>query len=144
MLDLDLSALPPALRVGTSSFSSKDWRGVFYPERLQPRDYLGHYAGVFPTVEIDATWHALPAPSTVRGWAERTPADFVISLKVPKTITHERYLEDCAAEWTRFLRLLEPLGEKRGPLLFQFPYVAKGKDAREYESGEDFRRRLIH
>ena len=45
----------------------------------------------------------------MRGWAERTPADFVISLKVPKTVTHERYLEDCAAEWTRFLRLLEPL-----------------------------------
>jgi uncharacterized protein YecE (DUF72 family) len=142
MLELDLTALPPALRVGTSSFSSQDWRGVFYPESMTPRDFLGFYAGIFPSVEIDATWYALPVRATVQGWADKTPADFMFSLKVPKSITHERYLEDCAAEWTRFLRVLEPLGARRGPLLFQFPYVAKGKDPHEYETGEDFRRRL--
>jgi uncharacterized protein YecE (DUF72 family) len=61
---------------------------------------------------------------------------------VPKEITHDRYLEGCDAPWSQFLRALEPLGDKQGPLLFQFPYVAKRKDPEEYATGDDFRRRL--
>jgi uncharacterized protein YecE (DUF72 family) len=70
------------------------------------------------------------------------PEDFIFSLKVPKTITHEYYLENCRQDWLQFLNLLEPLGQRRGPLLFQFPYFAKGRDADEYATGDDFRRRL--
>ncbi len=142
MLKLDLTDLPPHLRLGTSSFSSTDWRGTFYPEGAPPADFLSHYAETFSTVEVDATWHHLPSRRTVESWARKVPEGFVFSLKVPKTITHERYLQDCREEWKRFLDVLEPLGERRGPLLFQFPYVAKGKDADEYETGDDFRRRL--
>jgi len=142
MLDLDLSRLPPRLHVGTSSFSWTDWKGVFYPADAAPGDFLGHYATVFKTVEIDATWHAMPSRRTVESWARRVPERFTFSLKVPKEITHDRYLEDCGAPWSQFLRALEPLGDKRGPLLFQFPYVAKKKDPEEYATGTDFRRRL--
>lgn len=142
MFKLDLTPLPSTLRVGTSSFSTTDWRGVFYPPSMKPGDFLAHYATIFDTVEIDATWHALPARRTVEGWAQKVPDGFVFSLKVPKKITHEAYLKDCRDEWLTFLKLLEPLGEKRGPLLFQFPYVAKGKDAAEYDSGADFQHRL--
>jgi uncharacterized protein YecE (DUF72 family) len=142
VLTLDLSALPERLHLGTSSFSWDDWRGNFYPEGLEPADYLGFYATVFPTVEIDATWYHAPSRRTVESWARKVPERFVFSLKVPREITHERYLEGCRDEWNAFLNVLEPLGEKRGPLLFQFPYVAKGKDADEYATGDDFRRRL--
>lgn len=134
--------LPERLKLGTSSFSSPDWVGPFYPPGTRPAEFLTHYAGVFPTVEIDATWYAPPSAATVEAWARRTPPGFLFSLKVPKAITHDAYLENCRAEWTRFLERIEPLGEKRGPLLFQFPYVAKGRDPHEYETGDDFRRRL--
>ena len=142
MLDLDLTRLPPRLHVGTSSFSWADWKGVFYPADAEPGEFLGHYAKVFRTVEIDATWHAMPSRRTVESWARRVPEGFTFSLKVPKEITHDRYLEDCSTPWSQFLRALEPLGDKQGPLLFQFPYVAKKKDPEEYASGDDFRRRL--
>jgi uncharacterized protein YecE (DUF72 family) len=142
VLRLDLESLPSRLQVGTSSFSAKDWLGVFYPEHLGPDEFLGHYAQTFRTVEIDATWYAMPSPRTVAGWARKVPGDFVFSFKVPRSITHEHYLEDCRNEWHRFLQLLDPLGGRRGPLLFQFPYVAKGKDPDEYATGLDFRRRL--
>ncbi len=141
-MDLDLSALPPGLRVGTSSFSSSDWRGSFYPAGMEPGEFLAHYARTFPTVEIDATWYAMPSKRTVEGWAQKVPQDFIFSLKVPKKITHELALENCSAEMNAFLRRLEPLGEKRGPLLLQFPYVAKGKDPHEYETGASFLDRL--
>lgn len=142
MLTLDLAPLPPHLRVGTSSFSSSDWCGVFYPEHAPPHEYLVHYARQFRTVEIDATWHVLPSARTVQAWADKVPDGFIFSLKVPKTITHEAYLEDCADDWRGFLRALEPLAAKQGPVLFQFQYVAKGRDPEEYRTGADFRRRL--
>jgi len=56
MLTLDLSALPSELLLGTSSFGTDDWRGVFYPADLEPQDYLRFYATQLRTVEIDSTW----------------------------------------------------------------------------------------
>ncbi|MFN0149697.1 MAG: DUF72 domain-containing protein [bacterium] len=142
MLEIDSSRAPANLLLGTSSFSSADWRGAFYPEGTKPADFLTHYAAQLRTVEIDATWHAMPARRTFEEWARKTPNAFVFALKVPKTITHEKYLEGCEDEWARFLDASDALGAKRGPLIFQFPYVAKGKDAEEYATGRDFVRRL--
>ncbi len=142
MLDLDLSLLPPGLRLGTSSFSTEDWTGLLYPEGSAPRDWLVHYARRLDTVEIDATFYAVPSRATVAGWADKTPDGFLFSLKTPRAITHERGLVGCEEEWRAFLAALAPLGRKRGPLLLQFPYVAKRADAREYETGDDFRARL--
>jgi uncharacterized protein YecE (DUF72 family) len=142
MTAIDLQGLPPGLRLGTSSFSSPDWCGTFYPEELRPEGFLTHYAGKLSTVEIDATWHSMPARRTFEAWAERVPEGFVFSLKTPKSITHSRYLQDCGEEWARFLGLTEILGSKRGPILLQFPYVSRGQDPEEYRSGREFLRRL--
>jgi uncharacterized protein YecE (DUF72 family) len=142
MTAFDFSGIPPGLRLGTSSFSSPDWRGGFYPPHLPSSDFLGYYATRLSTVEIDATWHAMPSRRVVEAWAEKVPEGFTFAAKVPKVITHERYLEDCAAEWAHFLELMDLLGAKKGPVLLQFPYVAKSRDAEEYRTGRDFRRRL--
>jgi uncharacterized protein YecE (DUF72 family) len=142
MLTLDLSPLPDRLRVGTSSFSTADWNGVFYPPAAKPGEYLIHYATQLPTVEIDATFYAIPSPRTVAGWRAKTPDGFVIAAKVPRVITHDQYLVDCDAEWRQYLETMEGLGDRLGPLLFQFPYFAKRRDAHEYATGDDFRRRL--
>ncbi|MBK8229780.1 MAG: DUF72 domain-containing protein [Candidatus Eisenbacteria bacterium] len=142
MIRFDLEDVPPGLRLGTSSFSSADWHGGFYPEGLPPAEFLLHYSSQLPTVEIDATWHMMPSVRMVKAWAEKTPESFVFALKVPKVITHELYLEDCTDEWNQFVRALEPLGTKLGPVLLQFQYVAKGKDPEEYRTGARFRERL--
>jgi uncharacterized protein YecE (DUF72 family) len=77
-------------------------------------------------VEIDATFYRIPSASTVTGWRDRTPEGFVFTAKVPKVVTHIKRLQDCEREMTRFLAVMEPLGEKLGPLLLQFPYVNRG------------------
>ena len=51
------SKLPKELLLGTSSFSSKDWYGVFYPPKLPAEDMLKFYATRYRTVEIDATFY---------------------------------------------------------------------------------------
>jgi uncharacterized protein YecE (DUF72 family) len=142
MINLDVSVLPSGLRIGTSSFSSTDWLGGFYPLHLSPGQFLSYYAQILSTVEIDATWYAMPSQKTIASWGRRVSDGFVFSFKVPKVITHEHYLENCETEWRQFLNLLEPLERKRGPLLFQFPYIPKRKDPEEYRTGKDFRRRL--
>jgi uncharacterized protein YecE (DUF72 family) len=100
------------------------------------------YAQQLPTVEIDATWHHMPGRNMVEAWKARTPAGFVFSAKVPKTISHDKYLVDCNGDLAEFLSVMSLLGDKLGPLILQFPYVAKAKDPREYLTGEDFLLRL--
>jgi uncharacterized protein YecE (DUF72 family) len=140
--EADLSGLPGNLLVGTSSWSSSDWQGVFYGKGTRPGDYIAEYAKRFRTVEIDSSFYHAPGAKTVEGWAEKTPPEFIFSAKVPQVITHEKALVGCEEETRRFLEVMSLLGPRLGPLVFQFPYVAKGKDAGEYRTGADFRRRL--
>lgn len=132
----------PSLRIGTSSWSSDDWRGTFYPDGAEPASYLGHYATEFDTVECDATFYRIPSAKTVDGWRERTPPGFLFAAKLPGEITHEKGLVDCEGPLREFLAVMERLGDKLGPILAQFAYVAKGKDAEEYATGASFRERL--
>lgn len=142
MLDLDLSGLPERLLLGTSSFSSTDWCGSFYPPGARARDFLAHYATRLRTVEIDATFYASPHPRTVDAWAAKTPADFVISSKMPRAITHDGYLVGVESELAEFLDAMRRLGPRLGPILLQFPYVSRRADPDEHARGTDFLGRL--
>lgn len=133
---------PANMLVGTSSWSSRDWCGDFYPESIEPGDMIRAYSSQFPTVEIDSTWHRMPNLKMVEAWKSRTPEGFVFSAKVPKVISHDKYMEDCESELKAFLSVISRLGDKLGPMVLQFPYVAKGKDPQEYETGADFLKRL--
>ena len=113
------------LRVGTSSWSADSWRGPFYPSQAKSGEFLSHYARRFDTVEIDATWYRIPSESMVRKWERDTPEGFVFAAKIPSVITHDKRLVDCQPELLEFLRVMDLLGPKRGPLVFQFPYDFK-------------------
>jgi uncharacterized protein YecE (DUF72 family) len=128
----------PLLRLGTSAFTAAGWPGSFYPASLQPAGYLSYYATQFDTVELDSTFYRTPAASTVRGWYAKTPANFLFAAKVPQLITHEKVLLDCDADLHHFLSAMDLLGEKLGPLLFQFPYFNKTK----FANGAQFLTRL--
>lgn len=113
---------PDNLFVGTSSWSCPDWVGPFYPSGLKPGQFIAAYARRFRAVEIDSTYYSIPARSVVMGWHEKTPPGFIFAAKIPGAITHEKVLKDCQSEFTTFLRTMELLGDRLGPLLFQFPY----------------------
>lgn len=133
---------PPNLLVGASSWSSPDWCGSFYPDRIEPGEMIQVYSSKLPTVEIDSTWYHTPSRKMIETWKSRTPDEFIFSAKVPKVISHDKYMEGCEAELNEFISVMSGLGEKLGPMILQFPYVAKGKDSQEYKSGADFVRRL--
>jgi uncharacterized protein YecE (DUF72 family) len=107
------------MRVGTQGWNYDAWIGPFYPEGTRATDFLTIYARAFDTVEVDSTFYAIPAVKTVRGWAQRTPADFLFSLKVPQEITHERRLRNVDDLATEFFDTARELGPKLGPILIQ-------------------------
>ena len=109
------------IKIGTCAWSYEDWRGAFYPEHLPAAERLAFYAHHFNSVEVDSTFYAAPAAKTALHWFETTPPDFVFSCKMPREITHERRLRDCAEPLDHFLRSLRPLGEKLGCILVQLP-----------------------
>src|SRR5262245_48279372 len=97
------NAIPSDLYLGPSSFSGKDWDGVFYPAGMSSSDYLAHYATRFRTVEVDATFYGSPSESMTRKWRRDLPEGFLLAAKVPQVITHEKVLVDCADDLREFL-----------------------------------------
>ena len=128
----------PNLRLGTSSWSSDDWVGVFYPPGTASTDFIGEYAKHFDTVEIDSTFYRTPSATVVTNWRARTPPGFLFAAKFPQVITHEKVLVDCTSELSEFLKRMDLLGDKLGPLLLQFPYFNK----QAFTQAQDFLARL--
>jgi uncharacterized protein YecE (DUF72 family) len=82
---------------------------------------LQRYASRFDAVEINSSFHRPHRPATWARWAESVPPHFRFSVKVRKTITHERKLMDCGDILTSFLDEVQPLGSKLAILLVQLP-----------------------
>jgi uncharacterized protein YecE (DUF72 family) len=107
--------------VGTSGYNYPEWRGSFYPEKFPTAKMLPYYAERFRTVEINYTFYRTPSEKILAGWSAETPANFKLTLKAPKRITHEARLRDCADKVEFFLKTAATLGPKLGALLFQLP-----------------------
>jgi uncharacterized protein YecE (DUF72 family) len=111
-------------RLGTMGFAYEAWRGVFYPETANPRQYLAPYSQVFDAVELDSTFYGAPRESTVRQWAAQTPPGFRFCPKTPRDITHERGLalaRGAGEAMLAFLDAIRLFGDKLGPVLIQLP-----------------------
>ncbi|MHA6492704.1 DUF72 domain-containing protein [Pseudomonas borbori] len=83
--------------------------------------HLQRYASRFCAVEINSSFYRPHRPATYAKWAASVPAAFRFAVKVPKQITHERRLVDCAGLLDDFLGECGELGEKLGCLLIQLP-----------------------
>ena len=130
--------MPPEekIRIGTSGWSYKDWDGPFYPQGCTQKERLAHYATRFDCVEVDSSFYGVPAAKTIRSWAERTPGHFRFALKVPGAVTHgaansrpvlDKVLLDEGRVLAAFLENAALLGDRLGPIVFQFPYFRQGE-----------------
>jgi uncharacterized protein YecE (DUF72 family) len=100
--------------------------GWSIPRAEQPRfpaaaSHLARYAQVFPAVEINSTFHRPHRAATFERWAASVPRSFRFSVKIPRTITHERRLAGTARVLDAFLAGVAPLEAKLGCLLVQLP-----------------------
>ena len=138
--------------VGTASWTDKTLIacGRFYPQQANSAEArLRHYASVFPVVEVDSSYYALPSATNAALWVERAPPAFVFDIKAFRLLTGHQtrvdvlpkdigeawapaqrtvYYRDTPREirdelWRRFKEALWPLqaAGKLGAVLFQFP-----------------------
>jgi len=82
---------------------------------------LERYARVLPVSEINSSFHRPHRPATWERWRDSVPGTFRFSVKMPKTISHQRKLEGCNELLTEFLEQAEILGDKLAILLLQLP-----------------------
>ena len=136
------------VRIGTSGWSYPSgegtWNGIFYPPRgrgHRPRgfDELAYYAEHFDTVEVNSSFYRTPDPGVTTRWVERTPSDFLFSLKLYQRFTHPKMFQAATgttnwsvgqADVDLFLAGVDPIAAagKLGSLLAQFPPSFKQDD----------------
>lgn len=109
------------IHIGTSGWHYPGWRGSFYPEGLPPSRFFPFYAGRFRTVEVNNSFYRLPEVRTFVQWREKAPPAFRFAVKASRYITHIRKLIGVEEPLALFLSRADLLGEKLGPVLFQFP-----------------------
>jgi uncharacterized protein YecE (DUF72 family) len=117
------------MRIGTSGWQYKDWRGRFYPRAVPHRLWLEHYAAAFSTVEVNNAFYRLPERATFEGWRDRTPADFVVAVKASRYLTHVKRLREPREPVERLLARAAGLGSKLGPVLVQLPPTLRADPA---------------
>jgi uncharacterized protein YecE (DUF72 family) len=82
---------------------------------------LARYATRFAATEINSSFHRPHRRKVWERWASEVPDGFRFSAKLPKTITHERRLVDCAQPLAAFMDEVGGLGQKLHCLLVQLP-----------------------
>jgi len=109
------------IHVGCSGWNYDGWKGNFYPEKISASKMLPEYAKQLETVEVNGTFYSLPKPKSVKEWAKLVPKDFIFSEKASRYITHMKKLKDPKEPLGNLYEILEPFGDKLGPVLFQLP-----------------------
>jgi uncharacterized protein YecE (DUF72 family) len=112
---------PLRVRIGTSGYAYKEWKGHFYPEKLPADGMLAYYASRLDTVEINNTFYRMPTEKLLLQWGAQVPDGFTFVLKLAQKITHIRRLKDAGEELRYFLTTATALGDKLGPTLVQLP-----------------------
>ncbi len=153
--------LPQGLFLGTSSWTFPGWNGLVYDREATSvrlsREGLAAYGQhpVLRTVGVDRTFYGPVSAATFAGYAAQVPPGFRFLVKAHEACTlarwplHPRYRNVRGQPNSRFLEasyardavvapFVEGLGEKAGPLVFQFP----PQDPRELGGPEVFAERL--
>jgi uncharacterized protein YecE (DUF72 family) len=108
--------------IGVSGWRYAPWRGHFYPEGLPQARELAWAATQFPSLELNGSFYSLQRPSSYAAWARDTPPGFVFAVKGSRFITHMLRLRGVETALANFFASgLFELGDKLGPILWQFP-----------------------
>lgn len=82
---------------------------------------LQRYASRFGAVEVNSSFHRPHRRTTWERWRHSVPEAFRFAVKIPRIISHDRRLIDCAEPLARFLGEVDGLGDKLAVLLLQLP-----------------------
>ena len=110
------------------------WEGVFYPDDLPKKRQLEYATRHVATIEINGTYYGSQKPETIAKWGAEAPDGFVFSVKGNRFVTNKKALGSAGDSLKKFFaQRLSGLGDKLGPILWQFAPTKKF-DADDFEA----------
>ena len=121
----DASTLPApgpidGIRVGIGGWTFAPWRNNFYPAGLVQRRELEYASRQLSAIEVNGTYYGAQKPATYAKWRDETPPHFMFSAKAPMRIMQSRVLARTGAQVEDFLGGIGELGDRLGPVVWQF------------------------
>lgn len=114
------------IRSGMGGWTFEPWDVSFYPEKLAKTKQLHFASRQVPSIEVNGTYYSSFKEPTFLKWAGDAPDGFVFSLKGNRFVTNRRVLGEAGELMMRFIESgVAALGEKLGPLLWQFAPTKK-------------------
>lgn len=110
--------------IGTSGYYYDDWKGLFYPDDINKKDYLSYYSLHFNVVELNFTYYRLPEYKQIKTMIEKAKDPLLFIVKAYRGITHEISDISIKAILPLFLDGIAPLIDEKilGAILLQFPF----------------------
>ncbi|HEY0355953.1 MAG TPA: DUF72 domain-containing protein [Flavisolibacter sp.] len=109
------------IHIGTSGWSYKHWKGLYYPLKLAASKWLSFYARDFEATEINSSFYRLPTEEAVVNWTKQVPGDFLFCPKMSRFLTHMKKLNDPQESLERFFEVFIHMKKMMGPVLVQLP-----------------------
>ncbi len=109
--------------VGTSGFSYKEWKGIFYPSETKQGDFLEYYSEHFKGVELNFSYYRLPEAKYSRNMIKKSKGKLEFSIKAFRGMTHDISQDSLGSITDLFLDGIHPFMEEGllGAILLQFP-----------------------
>lgn len=107
------------LFTGTSGFSYKEWKGIFYPEKLPDNKMLNYYSQKLKAVEINNTFYRMPKSNVLESWKNQVEPGFKFAIKASRRITHFKRLKETEDECDFLFKNLQILDDNLCCILFQ-------------------------
>nr|WP_315252514.1 DUF72 domain-containing protein [uncultured Duganella sp.] len=108
------------IRAGIGGWDYAPWRETFYPADVPLKKQLEYASTQVTSIEINGTFYRTAKPEHFASWAEKTPDDFIFSVKATRYATNRKVLADAGESIERFMDSgLTELGDKLGPILWQ-------------------------
>jgi uncharacterized protein YecE (DUF72 family) len=97
--------------IGCPIWTHPSWFGHIYPAKSRQISPLESYSRYFNSIEGNSSFYHLPEKTTLQKWANSVPEHFRFTLKLPRTISHESKLDNCAGLLEQTLEHFSLLGE---------------------------------
>jgi len=114
------------IRIGIGGWTYPPWRGVFYPDKLPQAKELEYASRALTAIEINATFYGRQKLKSWETWEKVAPDGFQFAVKGSRYCVMKSKLAEASEGLSGFFAQgFAALGEKLGPILWQFTHYRK-------------------
>lgn len=107
--------------VGGTVWGVPQWKGIHFPVKTKPTEFLHYYSRLFPCIEFNGSYYRTPPVAQVAKWVEQVSENFLFCPKFPQSISHWRQFQNSERETDLFMEALFAFGKNLGTTFIQLP-----------------------